>query len=354
MEYRRLGRTDMQVSKICLGTMTYGQQNTEEEGHGQMDMAVNYGVNFFDTAEMYSIPVKAETYGRTEEIIGTWFQKTGKRKDIVLATKIAGPNPEMSHIRPHLYEDVAKGPKLDRQSVIEACDASLKRLQTDYIDLYQIHWPARRTNFFGFLRYKHPGTDTSVSLEETLSAMGELVKAGKVRAVGLSNETPWGMMESISLADRLGVPRIASVQNPYSLLNRSYEIGMAEISIKVDCGLLAYSPLASGALTGKYLDGAKPAGARITLFPDQYPRYFNEQGKLATIAYCELAKKHGMDPAQMANTFVNMQPFLTSNIIGATNLVQLKTALETADMTLSKDILKDIEAIEIRYPTPCP
>jgi aryl-alcohol dehydrogenase-like predicted oxidoreductase len=345
----------MKVSKICLGTMTYGQQNTEAEGHDQMDMAVDHGVNFFDTAEMYSIPVKAETYGRTEEIIGTWFQKTGKREDIILATKIAGPNPQMKHIRPHLYSgDEKLGPKLDRQSVIEACDASLKRLQTDYIDLYQIHWPARRTNFFGFLRYTPPSVDTSTPLEETLSAMKELVKAGKIRAIGLSNETPWGMMESIALADKIGVPRIASVQNPYSLLNRSYEVGMAEISIKEKCGLLAYSPLASGALTGKYLGGAKPAGARMTLFPDQYPRYFNDQGLKATEAYIALAKEHGLDPSQMANTFVNMQPFLTSNIIGATTLKQLKTALDTANMTLSKDVLKAIDGIETQYPMPCP
>jgi aryl-alcohol dehydrogenase-like predicted oxidoreductase len=341
----------MKVSKICLGTMTFGQQNTEEDGHAQMDMAVDHGVNFFDTAEMYSVPARRETYGRTEEIIGTWFQKTGKRKDIILASKVAGPNPSFDYMRPHLHEN---GPRLDRRSVIEACDESLKRLQTDYIDLYQIHWPERRTNFFGYLRYKHAEKDTSIQLEETLSAMQELVKAGKIRAVGLSNETSWGMMHAISLAEKMGLPRIASVQNPYSFLNRSYEIGMAEISLREDCGLLAYSPLASGALTGKYIGGAKPAGARMTLFGDQYPRYFNEQGKLATIAYVELAKKHGLDPAQMANTFVNLQPFLTSNIIGATNLEQLKTALDTAEMTLSDDLLKEIDAIETLYPMPCP
>ncbi|UTW56713.1 NADP(H)-dependent aldo-keto reductase [Kordiimonas sp. SCSIO 12610] len=351
MEYRRLGRTDMSVSKICLGTMTFGQQNTEAEGHDQMDMAVDHGVNFFDTAEMYSVPARAETYGRTEEIIGTWFQKTGKRKDIILASKVAGPGPSFDYMRPHLHKN---GPRLDRQSVLEACNASLKRLQTDYIDLYQIHWPERRTNFFGYLRYKHSENDTSIQLEETLSAMQELVKAGKIRAVGLSNETSWGMMHAISLSEKLGLPRVASVQNPYNLLNRSYEIGMAEASIREECGLLAYSPLASGALTGKYIGGAKPAGARMTLFGDQYPRYFNEQGKLATVAYVDLAKKHGLDPSQMANTFVNLQPFLTSNIIGATNLDQLKTALDTADMTLSEDVLKDIEAIETLYPMPCP
>lgn len=352
MEMRRLGRTDIHVSKICLGTMTWGQQNTEEEGHAQIETALDYGVNFLDTAEMYSVPARAETYGRTEEIIGSWLKKSGKRKDIVLATKVAGPMPHLKHIRPHLHRDGRND--LDRQSVLEACDASLKRLGTDYIDLYQVHWPSRRTNFFGVLKYKHKEEDNSVPLEETLSAMQELVDAGKVRAIGLSNETPWGLSEALGLSQSGKAPRTASVQNPYNLLNRSYEIGLAEMSIREECGLLAYSPLASGFLTGKYMNGSRPEGARFTLFSGTFGRYLNESGEAAMELYVKLAREHGLDPAKMANAFVNMQPFLTSNIIGATNQEQLKTALETHDMELSEELIKEINNIEKRYPMPCP
>ena len=352
MDMRRLGRTDISVSKICLGTMTWGEQNTEEEGHAQIDMAIDYGVNFLDTAEMYSVPARAETYGKTEEIIGSWLKKTGKRQDVVIASKVAGPMPTLKHVRPHLHQNGHND--LGRQSVIEACDASLRRLGTDYIDLYQIHWPSRRTNFFGHLHYKHKMEDTSVALEETLSAMKELVDAGKVRAIGLSNETPWGLSHALSLSDKLGVPRVASVQNPYNLLNRSYEVGLAEMSIREDCGLLAYSPLASGFLTGKYINGARPEGARFTLFSRTFGRYLNGNGEAAMEKYVTLARESGLDPAQMANTFVNMQPFLTSNIIGATSLEQLKTALDTHDTVLSADIMKEIDRIETEFPMPCP
>ena len=352
MEMRRLGRTDISVSKICLGTMTWGEQNTEAEGHAQIEMALGYGVNFLDTAEMYAVPARAETYGRTEEIIGSWLRKTGRRQDVVIATKVAGPLPTLKHIRPHLHQNGHND--LDRQSVLEACDASLKRLGTDYIDLYQIHWPSRRTNFFGHLRYRHTDGDNSVPLEETLSAMKELVDAGKVRAVGLSNETPWGVAHALDLSQKVGVPRVASVQNPYNLLNRSYEVGLAEMSIRENCGLLAYSPLASGFLTGKYMNGARPEGARFTLFSGTFGRYLNGSGEAAMEKYVALARDNGMDPAQMANAFVNMQPFLTSNIIGATNLDQLETALETHDMVLSEELLKEINKIETEFPMPCP
>lgn len=352
MEMRQLGRTGISVSKICLGTMTWGQQNTEAEGHNQIDLALEYGVNFLDTAEMYSVPASAETYGRTEEIIGSWLKKSGKRSDIVLATKVAGPLATLKHIRPHLHRNGHND--LDRQSVLEACDASLKRLGTDYIDLYQIHWPSRRTNFFGQLRYRGLPEDNSVPLEETLSAMKELIDAGKVRAIGLSNETPWGVSHALNLADTKGLPRVASVQNPYNLLNRSYEVGLAEISEREECGLLAYSPLASGFLTGKYLDGARPDGARFSLFPGTFGRYLNKNGEAAMERYAALARSHGYDPAQMANIFVNMQPFLTSNIIGATSIDQLRTALDTHDMILPKELIKEINAIETDYPMPCP
>ncbi len=352
MEMRRLGRTDIRVSKICLGTMTWGQQNSEREGHDQIDMAVEHGVNFLDTAEMYSVPAREETYGRTEEIIGSWLKKTGKRKDMVLATKIAGPLPTLKHIRPQLHRNGRND--LDRQSVLEACDASLKRLGTDYLDLYQIHWPSRRTNFFGALRFRPSSDDNPVPLEETLAAMQELVDAGKVRAIGLSNETPWGVSRALALSDTTDVPRIASVQNPYNLLNRSYEIGLSEISLREDCGLLAYSPLASGFLTGKYMNGARPEGARFTLFSDTFGRYLNKNGEAAMEKYVALANDHGYSPAQMANAFVNMQAFVTSNIIGATTSGQLKTALDTHDMVLPRELLKEINKIETEFPVPCP
>lgn len=351
MEMRRLGRTDINVSKVCLGTMTWGQQNTEEEGHAQIEMALDHGVNFLDTAEMYSVPARAETYGRTEEIIGSWLKKSGKREDIVLATKVAGPMATLKHVRPHLHRNGHND--LDRQSVLEACDASLKRLGTDYIDLYQVHWPSRRTNFFGVLRYRPPAEDNSVPLEETLSAMQELVDAGKVRAIGLSNETAWGVSTALGLSETKGLPRVATVQNPYNLLNRSYEVGLAEFA-KDDVGLLAYSPLASGFLTGKYINGARPEGARFTLFSETFGRYLNGPGEAAMERYVALARDNGYDPAQMANAYVNMQPFLTSNIIGATSLEQLKTALDTHDMVLPRDLIKEINKVETEYPMPCP
>jgi len=352
MEMRKLGRTDISVSKICLGTMTWGQQNTESEGHAQIDLALEYGVNFMDTAELYSVPAREETYGSTERIIGSWLKKNGKRDQLVIASKIAGPAPNLNYMRPHLNE--GQGNNLDRQSVIEACDASLKRLGTDYIDLYQIHWPSRRTNFFGVLRYRPVKDETSVPLEETLSAMKDLVDAGKIRAVGLSNETAWGTMHALKLSETMGLPRVATVQNPYNFLNRSYEIGLAELADKEDCGLLAYSPLASGYLTGKYCNGAVPENSRFGLFRETFGRYLNDTGTAAMERYVALAQSKGWNPAQMALTFVNMQPFLTSNIIGATNLDQLKTALETHDMTLPEELITEINKIESEYPMPCP
>ncbi len=352
MEMRQLGRTGISVSKICLGTMTWGEQNTEAEGHAQIDMALDYGVNFLDTAELYAVPAREETQGSTETIIGNWLQKTGRRNDIVLATKIVGPAPHLKYFRPEHHKNGKND--LDRKNIIAACDASLKRLQTDYIDLYQLHWPSRVTNFFGVLRYVTPKADNSVPLEETLSALKELVDAGKIRSIGLSNETPWGVSKALNIADQQGLPRIASVQNPYNLLNRSYEIGLSEISERENCGLLAYSPLASGFLTGKYCNGAKPKDARLSRWPETFGRYLNEAGIAAMEEYVALARKYELDPAQMANTFVNTRSFLTSNIIGATSMEQLKTALETHDMSLSKEVLAAIEAIEAKYPMPCP
>lgn len=351
MIYNELGRTGMQVSRICLGTMTWGQQNTQDEAFGQMDYALDQGVNFFDTAELYPVPPRAETYAGTEKIIGNWLKARGQRDKVFLASKISCKNvnsqgPSVGYMRDG---DM----RLDKANIEQAVDASLKRLQTDYLDLYQLHWPERSTNFFGQLGYVHGEDDASTPLEETLDALSGLVKAGKVRAIGLSNETPWGAMKFLQLAEQLGLARIASVQNPYSLLNRSYEVGLAEISIREHCGLLAYSPMAFGVLSGKYLDGVRPEGARLTLFP-YFDRYAKDLAERATRRYVELARDHGLDPAQMALAFVNRQPFLTSTIVGATTMDQLKANIASIDVDLSAEILEGIAAIHTELPNPAP
>ena len=343
MDVRTLGHTDLKLSLICLGTMTWGEQNTEAEAHAQMDYAVSQGINFFDAAEMYPVPPRAETQGRTEQYIGTWFKKTGKRKQIVLATKVTGPG-NFPYLR--------GGSRLDRKSILSACDDNLRRLQTDWIDLYQIHWPERATNYFGKLGYEHK-SDRAVPVEETLAALDELVKLGKVRHVGISNETPWGLHEYLRLSREKGLPRVASIQNPYSLLNRSYEVGLAEFSHRETIGLLAYSPLAFGVLSGKYLGGARPPQSRVTLF-ERFSRYNGANADLAVQAYVDLARRSGLDPCQMALAFVNTRPFLASTIIGATNMDQLKSNIASHSMRLSKDVLDEIEKIHRRHTIPCP
>jgi len=346
MIYGKLGDTDIDVSLICLGTMTWGGQNSESEAFAQMDYALAQGVNFFDTAELYAIPPRAETYGRTEEIIGNWFRRSGKRDQVILASKVCGPTGWCPHIR--------KGKsKLDRKNIFSACEASLRRLQTDYLDLYQVHWPDRRTNFFGQLGYQPEPDDDATPIEETLSALAELVAAGKLRHIGISNETPWGMMQYLHLAETKGLPRIVSIQNPYSLLNRSFEVGLAEIACRERVGLLAYSPLAFGTLSGKYLDGARPEDGRITLFPD-YTRYTKPEGAAATRKYVDLARAYGLDPAQMALAFAHSRPFLTSTIIGATSMQQLASNIASMDISLSEDVIAGIEAIHTAHPNPCP
>lgn len=344
METRTLGRTDLKVSAICLGTMTWGEQNSEAQAHEQMDFALAQGVNFFDVAEMYPVPPKPETQGRTEQYIGTWFKARGKRHAVVLATKITGPG-EMSWIR--------GGPRLDRASVLAACDASLARLQTDYIDLYQVHWPARGTNYFGQLGFKPTEDSRSVPIEETYSALAELVKAGKIRHIGLSNETPWGVAEYLRLSRELGLPRPVSIQNPYSLLNRSFEVGLAEFAHREQIGLLAYSPLAFGVLAGKYLNGAKPADGRLTLF-SRFQRYNGEHADAATQAYAKVASEHGLSLSQMALAFVTSRHFVTSNIIGATTMAQLESNIASHGIKLSRDVLTALEAVHKRYTIPCP
>ncbi len=347
MELRRLGRTDVKVSLICLGTMTWGQQNTEAEAHAQLDFALDKGINFIDTAEMYPVPPRPETQGRTEAYIGTWLAKRPAVRDkIVLATKVAGGGRAMPHVR-------GEDRKLDRANINAAIDASLKRLQTDYVDLYQIHWPDRATNMFGQLGYVHTPSPDAVPIEETLAALADLVKAGKIRALGLSNETPWGVHRFLRAAETLNLPRVVSIQNPYNLLNRSFEVGLAEMAIQEGVGLLAYSPLAMGVLAGKYFDGARPAGGRLTLF-DRFTRYSTPQAEPAAKLYVDIARRHGLDPAQMALAYVNSRPFVTSNIIGATTLEQLDADIASAGVSLSADVLAEIEAAHQVHPYPCP
>ena len=346
MEYRKLGNTDIDVSIICLGTMTWGEQNDKKEAFSQMDCALDYGVNFFDTAELYSVPPRKETWGSTEKIIGDWLEERGCREKVILATKVTGRS-GMKWFR-------NKETRLNKEQINLAVDGSLRRLKTDYIDLYQLHWPDRKSNFFGQLSYKHQNDDDFVKIEEQLEVLSELVKSGKVRYIGLSNETPWGLMKFLSIAERLDFPRIVSIQNPYSLLNRSYEVGLAEISIREKCGLLAYSPLAFGMLTGKYDNGSKPDGARLTLFGDMFTRYTKPKGLKYSEKFNDLAKRFNISPTQMALAFVNSRDFLTSNIIGATNLQQLKENIESYKVKLSEDILDEIEKISEENPFPCP
>jgi aryl-alcohol dehydrogenase-like predicted oxidoreductase len=346
MEYRRLGRSDINVSVICLGTMTWGEQNTEAEGHQQMDYAIDQGVTFWDTAEMYAVPPRAETYGTTETIIGTWLKSRGKRDKIVLASKIAGPDKRFPYIRD------GKLP-FDKKNIAAAVDGSLKRLQTDYIDLYQLHWPERTTNGAGRLGYEHKADETFTPFAETLDALNDQIKAGKIRMVGLSNETPWGAMRWLSESERLNLPRMQSIQNAYSLVNRSFEVGLAEVAIREHCGLLAYSPLGMGVLSGKYIGDAAPASARLNRF-HQFVRYRGPIAASAIEKYVGIAKRHGLDPAQMALAFVSSRPFVTANIIGATNLAQLRSNIASIDIKLSSEVLNEIDAVNKEHPYPCP
>ena len=346
MNYKKLGNTDLNVSTICLGTMTWGEQNSEKEGFEQMNFALNQGVNFWDTAEIYSIPMREETYGETERIIGNWFEKTKKRNEIVLATKVCG-NTSNKYIR-------GGGNSFGKKKIIEALDESLKRLKTDYIDLYQLHWPERNTNFFGDYGYEHDENDKNwTPFEEILESLKKFIEQGKIRYVGLSNETAWGLSKFLELSKMKGLPKMMSVQNPYNLLNRTYEVGLAEISVREQSGLLAYSPLAFGYLTGKYRNNKLPAKSRMQLFKN-FNRYKNENGQKAIDEYYKISKKYNLDFTQMSLKFCEIQHFTTSVIIGATTMEQLKTNIESVNVNLNSDIINDINKIQQKYPNPCP
>ncbi|AUC08179.1 NADP(H)-dependent aldo-keto reductase [Acinetobacter lwoffii] len=349
MQFRPLADTGIFLPEICLGTMTFGEQNTQEQAFPQLDYALDQGLYFWDTAEMYPVPPKPETQGATERIIGNWIAARGGRDKLFLASKIAGPSQGGSHIRDGKTRFVA-------DEISAAIDQSLSRLQTDYIDLYQLHWPQRPTNFFGKLGYGNAeaAEDRTVTdLEETLTALQDEIKKGRIRYIGLSNETPWGTMKFLHLAEKLGLSKFVSVQNPYNLLNRTYEIGMSEIAHYEGVGLLAYSPLAFGYLTGKFRHGARPANARVTLF-SRFSRYSNPQSEWATEQYAQLAEQHGLSLTQLALAFIKQQFFVTSTIIGATNLDQLKENIQAFEIDLSEEILKGIEAIHRQQPNPAP
>ena len=349
MKYRKLGITDIDVSVICLGTMTFGEQNSQQEGFDQMDYALKRGINFFDTAELYPIMPRKETYGKTEEIIGNWFKQRKNRSKVILASKIASKTEnDLSWIR----EGVQKL-GFDKKNMNAAIDASLQRLQTDYIDLYQLHWPERKVPKFGKLDFEYDPYDNEwTQIEEVLDNLNNLIKSGKIRYIGLSNETPWGVMKFLQVAKEKNLPRMMSIQNVYSLVNRVFDIANSEVSIRENCGLLAYSPLAGGRLSGKYIN-QQPTNARYTLWPSRFDRHHTVRGEMAIAKYVDLAKKYNIAPSTFANAYVNDRPFVTSNIIGATTIEQLRENIDSIDITLSNEILHEIEDIHLSDPNPC-
>ncbi len=345
MKFKKLGTTDLDVSLICLGTMTWGTQNTEKDAFEQMDYSIDKGINFFDTAELYSVPPNSDSYGKTEAMIGNWFEKRKNREKIILATKVAGPG--CNWIR-------GGGNNFNEKTIGEAINGSLKRLKTDYIDLYQLHWPERSTNFFGKRDYTLDSEEGEWnSFESVLKALEKFIKIGKIRYIGMSNETPYGLSKYIELAKNKNLPRMMSVQNPYNLVNRTYEIGMSEISIREKCGLLVYYPLATGALSGKYRKGQMPKNSRQALFKG-WERHLNPLAMKAYEEYYKLAKEYDMTMAQLAQAFVNTRPFVTSNIIGATTMDQLKENIDSVNIELSDEIMEKINMIHNNNPNPSP
>ena len=349
MKYRKLGTTNIDVSVICLGTMTFGEQNSQQDGFDQMDYALERGINFFDTAEIYAVMPRKETYGKTEEIMGSWFKEKNNRDKIILASKIASKaKNDLTWIR-----EGAEKLGFDKKNMNAAIDASLQRLQTDYIDLYQLHWPERKVPKFGKLDFEYDPHDNEwTQIEEVLENLNDLVKVGKIRYVGLSNETPWGVMKFLQVAKEKSLPRMMSIQNAYSLVNRVYDIANSEVSIRENCGLLAYSPLAGGRLSGKYIN-QQPKNARYTLWPKRFDRHHTVRGEKAIAKYVDLAKKFNIAPSTFANAYVNDRPFVTSNIIGATTIEQLRENIDSIDITLSNEILHEIEDIHLSDPNPC-
>jgi len=349
MQYRQLGHSSLHLSALGLGTMTWGRQNTAADGFAQMDYALEHGINFFDTAEMYAVPSDHTSWSTTETIIGQWFAQHGKRNQVILATKVAGPSRQMDHIR--------GGPQLNRTHITKALEGSLKRLQTDVIDLYQIHWPGRVSNFFGKLNYPMPTEapleDAENVIRETLETLNHFIQQGKVRYYGLSNETPWGIMTYLRIARELGMPGPVSIQNPYSLLNRSFEVGLAEVCHRENIGMLAYSPLAFGMLTGKYHQPNPPENARLTLFKG-YTRYTGERARAAAAEYAQVAKQFAISPTELALQFVSQQPFVTSNLIGATNLEQLQENIGSLQCSYTEEMAAAVEKVFLRYQNPAP
>ena len=346
MNFKKLGNTDLKVSTICLGTMTWGEQNNQKEAFEQMNYAWDSGINFFDTAEIYPSPCFEKTYGSTEKIIGNWFKEKKNREQVILASKISGPG--LSWVR-------NGGPQYSEQNIKKAIEDSLKRLQTDYIDLYQLHWPERKTNFFGRLNYKHQEKEESWNdFEKILITLEKFIKQGKIRYIGLSNETSWGLSKFLEVSKLKTLPKMMSVQNSYNLLCRTYEIGLAEISIREKSGLLAYSPLAGGFLTGKYRNNNLPENSRQKLFADYYTRYNKPNTSIVIEKYFDIAKKFNLDFAQMSIKFCEIQKFLTSVIIGATTIEQLKINIESVNVNLTEEIIRKINDLQIIYPNPCP
>ena len=346
MNFRKLGNTDLKVSTICLGTMTWGEQNNQKEAFEQMDYAISQGINFFDTAEMYAVPSTEKTFGKTEIIIGNWFKERNNRKKVILATKVSGPG--LLWIR-------GGGLQYTKENISSALLESLERLQTDYIDLYQLHWPERNTNYFGKLGYKHKTEEREWNdFESILRTLKQFVDEGKIRYIGLSNESAWGLSKFLELSESQNLPRVMSVQNPYNLLNRTYEVGLAEISIREQSGLLAYSPLASGVLSGKYRNNQKPKGSRLQLFGDYFPRYARKSSNLAVEEYFKVAKKHKISLAQLSLAFVNQQSFVTSNIIGATTMKQLEENIGSINIKLSTEIIDEINSVHKNNSNPAP
>ncbi len=344
MNYKKLGNTDLNVSTICLGTMNWGEQNTQNEAFEQMDYSLDNGVNFWDTAELYAVPPKAETYGYTETIIGNWFEKTKKRKDVILASKVGGPSRKYMRNGENSFTG---------KNLADALHGSLKRLKTDYIDLYQLHWPERNVNNFGRLGYEHKENEWN-KFEDVLENLKKFIEEGKIRYIGLSNETPWGVMNYLQLAKDKDLPRMMSIQNPYSLLNRSYEVGLAEVSIRENIGCLSYSPLASGYLTGKYRNKQFPKGSRMERDFDFWTRYRKPNTSEAVEEYYKISQKFDLDMSQMSIKFCEVQDFMTSVIIGATTMEQLKTNVESVKVNLDSEVIKEINNVQKKYPNPCP